>query len=570
MNNLYKNQKIKTLSIFLIGVVATFNIYAQDAIKKEVKVVKPYEPTLSGASKINLLPDVEDDNTQYNVHPDYSYSINPQKMVSGFDVRPISSAKMVAPPLSRYYKTYLKLGMGNYFTPLAEISINSLRSKDKIYGINFNHLSSRGKVKLENNEKVFAGYGKTGASIYGKKIMRNAEFSGNAGVNTDKVFAYGYNPELDTVLDKNDIKQNYLTLNAGIQLKSLRTDSNRFIYNLALDYHYFQDLESNKENDILIAADILQGFGDKLIGLRTKTHLISQNMDGAFNFGQVFLNPYFTKANREWRFELGANAIIHHADSTTKFGFTPNINLQFNIIPQIMTAYLGANGSWKINSYRNVVNENPFIIPIQQNLNAPTKNNLETFAGLKGNFSSQLSYQINGFYSVVKDMVLYANAVSTDGNMIGNQFSIVRDDAELTGLEAEISYSLDEKIKISSLLSVVEYDLEMFEYAWHKPSLTYEISGEYNLHGKIIVHVDFIGVGKRYASAIDISDTENIGSEVEELKGTLNINLGAEYRYSKTISAFIDVYNLTGTNYNQWLFYPTQKFLLIAGFTYSL
>ena len=235
-----------------------------------------------------------------------------------------------------------------------------------------------------------------------------------------------------------------------------------------------------------------------------------------------------------------------------------------------MTAYLGANGSWKINSYRNIAGENPFIMPIQQQLNAPSKYNLETFAGLKGNFSSQLSYQLNGFYSVVKDMVFYANAYSSTENIIGNQFVILRDDAELTGLEAELSYSLDEKIKISSLLSVVEYDLDQFEYAWHKPSFTYEISGEYNLQEKIIAHIDFIGVGKRYASVTGISNTDNIGLEVEKLKGSLNVNLGAEYRYSKTISAFIDIYNLTGSNYNQWLFYPTQKFLLIAGFTYSL
>jgi outer membrane receptor protein involved in Fe transport len=560
-------RSLKFICLLFVSSLYLGQVVAQDDIKKEVKVVKPYEPTLSGATKINLLPSVEDD-TQYNVDLDYNYSINQQKMVAGFKVRPISSAKMVAPPLSLYYKTYLKLGMGNYFTPMAELSINSLRSKDVIYGINVNHLSSRGKVKLDNNEKVFAGYGNTGLSAYGKKIMRNASVSYDAGINTKNVYAYGYNPEIDTVLDKTDIKQNYLTLNAGLKLNSLKTDSNRFIYNLAVDYHYFQDLESNKENDILVYADFQNGFGDKVIGLRTKTNIISQNIDNAFNIGQVFINPYLTKATREWRFELGLNGIIHHADTTTNFGITPNINLQFNIIPRIMTAYLGANGKWEINSYRFIANQNPFILPMQEHLNAPSKYNLESFAGIKGNFSSQMSYQINGFYTAVKDMVMFANVFS-DADNIGNQFVILRDDAEITGIEAELSYTLDEKIKISSLLSFVEYELDQFEYAWHKPSLTYEISGEYNLQDKIIAKIDFIGVGKRYANVVDLTDINTLG-EAKELKGSLNVNLGAEYRYSKTISAFVNVYNLTGSNYNQWLFYPTQKFLLIAGFTYSL
>ncbi len=564
-----KIQHTKIYSFFLLGLILSFNTQAQNDIQKEVKVVKPYEPTLSDASKINLLPETED-NTQYNVNPDFSYSINPQKMVAGFDVRPITSAKMVASPLSRYYKTYLKLGLGNYFTPLAEISINSLRSKDKIYGINFNHISSRGKVKLDNNEKVFAGYGKTDVTAYGTKIMHNSIITGNAGISTNKVFSYGYNPEIDTTLDKEDIKQNFLELKAGIQLKSLKTDSNKFIYDVALNYHYFQDLESNKENDVLINANFQNGFDDKIIGLRTKTNFILQTFEESFNSAQILLNPYVTKATQEWRFELGANAIIHHADTTTKIGITPNINLQFNIIPQIMTAYLGANGKWDVNSYRNITNENPFVLPIQKQLNIPSKNNLETFAGIKGNFSSQLSYQVNGFYSVVKDMIFYANVNSDTEDLIGNQFVIIRDDAELSGLEAEISYSLDEKIKINSLLSLVDYNLDQFEYAWHKPSLTYEISGEYNLQDKIIAHIDFIGVGKRYGCMTNSTDTDNLNLESRELKGALNINLGAEYRYSKTISAFVNIYNLTGSNYSQWLFYPTQKFLITAGFTYSL
>lgn len=54
----------------------------------------------------------------------------------------ILPAKMVNEPLSKLYHCLVKLGMGNYKTPYAEIFINNLRNKENVYGFRFKHLSS--------------------------------------------------------------------------------------------------------------------------------------------------------------------------------------------------------------------------------------------------------------------------------------------------------------------------------------------------------------------------------------------------------------------------------------------
>ena len=79
---------------------------AQESINKEIVVVKPYEPSLSDANKINVLPDVSD---SISIHPSFDYTIEPRKYETGFQVHPINPASLVALPLSKLYKSYLKL-----------------------------------------------------------------------------------------------------------------------------------------------------------------------------------------------------------------------------------------------------------------------------------------------------------------------------------------------------------------------------------------------------------------------------------------------------------------------------
>jgi len=145
--------------IILLIITATIfhsgHVRAQEGLDKEIIVVQPYKPALSDAYKINVLPTISD---TISIRPDFDYSILPKKIETGFEVRPIKAAKLVGEPLTKLYKSYLKLGVGNYLAPLAELNVNSLRSKNRSVGIYFMHQSVNGKVKLNNGEKVPPGF----------------------------------------------------------------------------------------------------------------------------------------------------------------------------------------------------------------------------------------------------------------------------------------------------------------------------------------------------------------------------------------------------------------------------
>ncbi|NJK94107.1 MAG: hypothetical protein HC905_03480 [Bacteroidales bacterium] len=162
-------------------------------------MVKPYQPVISDAFKINVLPKIND---SVIIRPNFEYGITSTKVETGFEVTPIGAAKMSQGTLPKLYKTYFKLGLGNYSSAYGELFINNLRSRKGTGGIYYKHYSSSGKVKLENDKKVFAGYSDNDASVYGKRFLKKAELFGDLNFNSKTVHHYGYRSTLDTSLEK--------------------------------------------------------------------------------------------------------------------------------------------------------------------------------------------------------------------------------------------------------------------------------------------------------------------------------------------------------------------------------
>ena len=208
------------------------SLYAQEEIRKEIVVVKPYQPSLSDAFKINVQPQISD---SIPIHPSFDYSIHPKKFETRFQVRPINAARMVGTPLTKLYKSYLKLGFGNYLAPLAELNINSLRDKTRQWGIAVHHYSINGK--LDNGNKVNPGYFENSVDLYGKKIFKKTYLSGKIGGGYDGENFYGYHPSFtDTALNKEEFRQNWIKLDGRIRMGSMHKDSLHLNWTGTLDY----------------------------------------------------------------------------------------------------------------------------------------------------------------------------------------------------------------------------------------------------------------------------------------------------------------------------------------------
>ena len=146
---------IKAIATLIIFSLLSLEGWCQD-INKEVFVVSSYRPEVADADKISQLPTI-DDTMKLAVGADYT--VLPSHLKSTFNPRAIRPATMVGTPLDKLYNSYLKVGLGNYVTPLVEFNIQNLRSRKYVVGAYVYHKSSMSKLELSNHDKVPAGYG---------------------------------------------------------------------------------------------------------------------------------------------------------------------------------------------------------------------------------------------------------------------------------------------------------------------------------------------------------------------------------------------------------------------------
>jgi hypothetical protein len=78
-----------------------------------------YPDTLRCREDCSSLPQIGD-SVAYEP-PAFEYSIISKRFETDYRVTPINPARMVKPELDKLYKSELKLGGGNYLTPLAEL-----------------------------------------------------------------------------------------------------------------------------------------------------------------------------------------------------------------------------------------------------------------------------------------------------------------------------------------------------------------------------------------------------------------------------------------------------------------
>lgn len=551
------NIKRSIVTIMLLMII--FTGYSQEMIRKEVRVVQPYAPTLFDAFKINLLPSLKD---TMQLSPDFIYKISPKPYSAEYSIRPIKAAKLLDDPLTKLYGTCLKMGLGNSLTPLAELSINKKRSKEYSLGAYARYISSSCKVKLENDEKVFAGYGNEEFDLYGKRIWDNSILSGSAGMDNRSVYYYGYNTALvDTALEKEAIKQNFLKLNAQLAYRSSYIDSNHLNYNIQVKYNYFADKFNYTENNVFTYGEFSLLRENILFGVDFSYNYIDETGDLLTSKNSIIgLSPWFKKKTSEWRLKAGVDAVFDVNDDKTSTHFYPDALLQITVVDNILSAYISISGNLEVNNFQKIAWENPWVKSGVQVRNSNHKLNM--YGGLNGSINSLSSYKLKVSYKLVNDMYFYVNDTS---DILGNQFYTEYDDVQLTTIHGEILARPVDQLSLFLSGSYYKYAMTNQNRPWHKPAWDLTVSTRYNLRDKILVNVDIIGSGKRYIKSYDSS-----GANEFTLDGIIDINFGIEYRYTKILSAFLRFYNLTSSRYQKWNQYPGQGFMVMGGITYSL
>lgn len=519
------------------------------------------DATIKDATKLSDLPEINDTVSKLK---DKQINITPKVVETSYKAPAIQAAKMINEPLSKLYYAQLKGGFGNYTMPYGELWVNNLRSKEYMYGFHYKHLSAH--YTAEN--RGFAGFSDNDVNLYAKKFYKKHVLSGDLNYYRNVNNFYGYP---DSLVANNDetssfTKQRFNTFEGKLNLKSFLTDSNSINHDIHLNYYNISDKFGTSENNIF-ADGLLKTYVNKEklnVLISTDYYNTKSNKDTINDF--IFrLTPYFQAGGEKWNVDLGVNVAVDElTNQSTKFYFYPKLSVHYNIYNNFVIPYAGIDGGLQKNSFRSLSNANPFVL---SSLNYANTNNVyNAFGGLRGVLSSKTSYDARVSYAKYRNMAFYL--IDYD-DFLSNKFKVIYNDVNLLTVSGQVKYQLKEKINVIAKGNYYGYSgLDSGAFAWHKPQFDLNLSANYNLKSKIIVKADLFYIGQQWAKQVV---TDAVGTAViqsVQLKGIADINLGAEYRYSKMLSFFVNFNNIGNVKYYRWDRYPTQRFNAMVGVTF--
>lgn len=538
-------------------------VLAQLGTSQEVKVVKPYEPIISDAFKISELPRIND---TLEIVPSFEYDINAKKYKTEFSPKTIKPAKLINEPLSKLYYTYLRLGFGSHYTPLAEIMAGSKRSEIWQWDSKLVYKASNGKVKNEAGDKVFGGFSDFKVSANTKFMFENnTELGLGAKYSNQVSYFYGYNPDnIDPdstpPLAKDDMEKQLIhSVDVYGKFKSNHTDSAHINHESYVEWNNTSTIDNYSENSFNVGTRLSYFFQKEFVGIDINVETFANDgFSEDYNYGVVSFDPWIGAFGNKWRVFIGVNT-AYKTDSA-KYYFYPRISLQYNIIDFFLMPYIEVDGNYKINTFNSLYSENKFIV--NDLVVEPTNNRINLAAGFRGNISSKVAFNIKFEYGDFANQYFYVNDTSLQ---LENKFNVVYDHMKRIEVLGEISYKNSEKLMFTFKGKYHYYDLKTELHAWHKPDYEFSLGTRYSIQEKFIIDLNVIGIGKRYAREFNDSDELT----PIELQGIIDLNLGFEYRYSKKLSAFVTFNNIAAMHYYKWNHYPTQQFNLMLGLSYS-
>ena len=548
--------------LFLAMFTGFPDLKAQDGKLEELNYIAPstFSPTIRDARKFSDLPEIKD---SVNRITNIKYGINSKPYFPKYQIQTIEAAKIQNEPLNKLYHSLLKIGYGPiYNMPYAEFWINNTRSRESNYGLHLKHYS--GTPHLSGVS--YGGFSDNDINLYGKKFYKKHSLFGELNYQRNMVHYYGYDTSIYNTEKYDFSKQIYNLIEPKLRLLSHYTDSTHVNHDIRFSYYNLQNQQKETENRIKADAyTSLYVNKEKLnINLFTDYYNHKQRYD-TLNDLIVTLNPSFEASGKKWFARVGLSGTLDQFKGKSRFYFFPELNLNYNIYEDLITPYVGVNGSLIKNSFRSLSQTNPYVDSSLNYTNTNNKYNL--FLGLRGNLSSNTAYDVKVTYSQFDSLAFYAINF-LDPNGLYNRFNVLYDNTSLLNLSGQLKYQFKEKYNFIAKGNYYHYQTKNLTYAYHRPDFDLTLTGIYNLNSKIIVKADLFFVGKQWARTGKFLPNDNFVYENKQLNGYLDANLEAEYRYSKMLSFFARFNNIANQRYYRWDQYPSMRFHFMLGLTF--
>ena len=490
---------------------------------------------------------------------------------------PVPASEIQAEPATKewnvpkldLYPGWVRVGYGNFLSPLIEGRYLSTQSADLQYATKFHHQSfGKGPVSWMEEESKESHTELAGDVSY---FLDESELYSSLEVKRDAYTYYGQ--DLGFVIPPNvDFAGPYFDPNKQVK-GSLRLG--------------IRDLD--KVGRIGYAGElVLAGFRDSYAVREQELGFVGE---GAFRPSKEIKATlglsYFSTATEDLRYDLNRNYFSLRPEGKYTFGdfqFVAGVvlvsendsvvesNSGIRLFPVLKSTYqvseklqvnAAISGDVQRNTYRSFVQENPFLGPSDQLLNTVTK--LSFAAGVEGIVSDKLVYRAGIDLRRQSNLHFFVNSYADTA-----RFELVYDqEATVFQFNSNLELSLTEKYILSTQFDFFHYSLSNQQVAWHRPTWILQLNNRYSPFRKLNLQANFQVMGGLQARGFGIIETKPVRAEVVKLPALVDLQLKIDYMVNPRLTIFAQGNNLLNRNNSRWLNYPIRGIQGLGGLSFK-
>lgn len=559
----------KIIGIFLLSVT---QIFAQDLGTTEVKVLEGFKPSIPDASRLNKKAFFQDTTKKDRGQ---EYKVINTDLKSDYKTKPLKAAKVKADKIQQLYGTKVGVGFGNAWTTKASILHNSKRSRTFSYGVVANHFANKYSVPHPYYEGVQPAIPKSPYQVrnskntfhlYGKKISASHIYVAN--LDYDRRTALYYSEGLVDLIEDKFFRNRFTYSKLSFSAISKETNKDKLRYNTNF---FVSDLNELSENQIHLSSNLSKKIKsyESFLSIEYNNYSNYNNPDcsvDGINVNSLSVSPSLLLPKYGVDFDLGLSLRYVSDDS---FNIFPQIKASKELVKDVLMVYAGFRNKAQRHTLKSLADENPYIHSFGSNQsilagnkvlqNLKTTNVNELFVAMKNKLGVEEFFEGSVAYGVVNNFTHFVSVVN--GNY--NRFLANYGDLKQLHISANYDRKVNDIIGFNATANYYNWDQDVY----YKPKFKAELRVPINLRDKIRVAPSLSYMGGRKALYENLM-TYDLGLPFD-LPAQFHANLGMHYNYSKQLSAYLMLNNLTNSRQEMWSGYQEVGFNGVFGVNYS-
>ena len=555
-------KKIAILAV--LGFAPLVGAFAQQdtTVNRTVIVENEYNPTVMDASKINVMPKMNEPKaTKKNIN--YATSL---REVSSWDYQTMSPV-VRAWKSDAAYRGYVRGGYGNNGNvDLAAGYLWDISKRDRL-NVSVSLDGHNYEAKDTDAEAWKDRFYRTKLGFDYKHAFNKVDFL-LGGDFCSQVFNYMPSPVYDGGASKAGVYSQHQTLFGGY-LGVASTDKDmpiQFALSAGMKHfkmkHETMDMQSGSESNLYVNGDVWKKLNDgNRLGLKVKFDNYSYSLEpfaedirsyDMENATAIGLNPYYSMENDQWRLRVGVNVDWWGGEDDKVF-ISPDVLAEY-IFAEKYVFYGQATGGRKTNSFYNLSSQFTPYWSINRLVSSYTS--LDAAIGLKASPANGWWFNVTGGYRITEndlDPYLLPDGQSTLTAFAQGKSKVLYGSAEL-----EYNYK-----DLGNLFLRGTY------YHWKWDELLDAIDSLHILGLKPEMEIN-AGVGVKLMEGLNA----NLGYEYakrcnKDYEPVSNLYTGVTYDLFKNLQIYGKINNLLNKDYVRPDAYPAQGLNFLAGLSFQ-